>query len=145
MVNRMPLESLSASFLFRSLTTNGFHPHLLLDCTSREVECVRLGLEQWGALPITYCRLPGPLMLPRYGKGTLLLDGLHFMNITQQHALYEWMRCRPQNVQIISVTAGVIDELVAKGMFLQSLFAKLSSVRVDARAHDRVSVELRAS
>jgi hypothetical protein len=142
----MPSESLSASFLLRSLTINEHRPHLLLDCNSWEVECVLLGLQQWGARPITHCRLPGPLMLPPYARGTLVIEKLHFMNLTQQFALYDWMTSRARrNVQIISVASGTIDSLVAKGDFLDGLFTTLSAVRLDARAQDRGSIDWRAS
>ena len=143
MLNRMPSESLSASFLLRSLTINEHRPHLLLDCNSWEVECVLLGLQQWGARPITHCRLPGPLMLPR--RGTLLIEKLHFMNLTQQFALYDWITSRSQSVQIISVASGTIDSLVATGDFLDGLFTTLSAVRLNARAQDRGSIDWRAS
>jgi hypothetical protein len=141
----MPSESLAASFLLRSLTVNEHRPHLLLDCNSWEVECVLLGLHQWGPRPITHCRLPGPLMLPSYGRGTLVIEKLHFMNLTQQFALYDWLTSRAQSVQIISVASGTIDSLVAKGDFLDGLFTTLSAVRLDARAQDRGSIDRRAS
>ena len=137
MLDQMSFDSLSASFLLRSLTTNDHHPHLLLDCSPIEVECVLLGLAQWGARPVTHCRLPGPLMLPRYGRGTLFLEGLQHMNLTQQIALFDWMTHRAQNVQVISVTTKAIDSLVAKGEFLEGLFSRLSTVRLDSRIHDR--------
>ena len=137
MLDHMSFESLSASFLLRSLTANEHHPHLLLNCNRLEVECVLLGLAQWGARPVRHCRLPGPLMLPRYGCGTLLLEGLQSMNLTQQLALFDWMTHRAQNVQIISIASRVIDSMVAKGEFLEGLFSRLSVVRLDSRAHDR--------
>ena len=137
MLDHMTFDSLSASFLLRSLTTNEHHPHLLLDCNPLEVECVLLGLAQWGARPVTHCRLPGPLMLPRYGRGTLFLEGLQHMNLTQQLALFDWMTYRSQSVQVISVTSRAIDALVAKGEFLEGLLSRLSVVRLDSRAHDR--------
>ena len=109
MLDQMSFDSLSASFLLRSLTTNDHHPHLLLDCNPIEVECVLLGLAQWGARPVTHCRLPGPLMLPRYGRGTLFIEGLQHLNLTQQIALFDWMTRRAQNVQVISVASRAIS------------------------------------
>jgi hypothetical protein len=138
MLDHMSFESLSASFLLRSLTANDHHPHLLLNCNRWEVECVLLGLAQWGARPVRHCRLPGPLMLPRYGCGTLLLEGLHSLNLTQQVALFDWMTHTAPNVQIISIaSADVIESMVAKGEFLEGLFARLSVVRLDSRADRR--------
>ena len=91
MLDHMTAESLSAAFLLRSLTTNDHHPHLLLDCSKVEVDCIVLGLKQWGQAPLTHCRLPGPLIVPRYRRGTLLLEGLQYLNQAQQIALYDWM------------------------------------------------------
>jgi hypothetical protein len=137
MLNQMSFESLSASVLLRSLTTNDHHPHMLLDCNPWEVECVLLGLAQWGTRPVRHCRFPGPLLLPRYGCGTLLLEGLHSMNLTQQLALYDWMTNLEPDVQIISIAySDVIESMVAKGEFLEGLFTRLSSVRLNSRAHD---------
>jgi hypothetical protein len=138
MLDRMSFESLSASFLLRSLTANEHHPHLLLDCNRWEVECVLLGLAQWGQRPVRHCRFPGPLLLPRYGCGTLLLEGVHSMNLTQQLALYDWMTNFEPHVQIISIAySDVIESMVAKGEFLEGLFTRLSVVRLNSRAHDR--------
>ena len=54
MLDHMSFESLSASLLLRSLTANEHHPHLLLNCSRWEVECVLLGLAQWGARPVRH-------------------------------------------------------------------------------------------
>ena len=83
-----------------------------------------------------HCRLPGPLALPRYHRGTLLLEGLHFLNLRQQFALYDWMTHGCRNIQIISITSRIIDSMVAKGEFLEGLFYRLNVVRLDIRAHD---------
>lgn len=133
-MDHMTFDSLSASFLLRSLATYEHHPHLLLDCSPMEVQCIILGLVQWGQRPITHCRFPGPLMLPRNGQGTLFLEGLHCMNMTQQLALFDWLTYRVQNVQIISSTSNAIEKMVADGDFLECLFTKLCAVRLDTRS-----------
>jgi hypothetical protein len=136
MLNHMTSESLSAAFLLRSLTAHETHPHLLVDCSRVDVECVLLGLLHWGTRPITHCKLPGPLTLPRRHRGTLLIEGLHFLTLTQQAALFDWMTKTGRNVQIISLTSRTIDSLIAKGEFLEGLFSRLSTVRFDIRSHE---------
>lgn len=136
MLDHMTAESLSASFLLRSLTTNEHHPHLLLDCSKVEIECIVLGLKQWGRAPLTHCRLPGPLIVPRFRSGTLLLEGLQHLNRAQQIALYDWMASQSPQVQIISIASREIDSLVAQGKFLEGLFYRLNVVRLEIRALD---------
>ncbi len=136
MLDHMTAESLSATFLLRSLTTNEHHPHLLLDCSKVEVECILLGLRQWGRSPLTHCRLPGPLIVPRARSGTLLLEGVQFLNRAQQIALYDWMATQSSQLQIISIATRELDSLVAQGLFLEGLFFRLNVVRLDIRAHD---------
>ena len=94
MLDHMTSDSLSASFLLRSLTTNEHHPHLLLDCNQIEVECVLLGLTQWGRAPLTHCRLPGPLIVPRSRARHAAPRGIAALNLSQQLALFDWMTHR---------------------------------------------------
>lgn len=136
MLDQMTAESLSAAYLLRSLTTNEHHPHLLLDCSKVEVDYIALGLKQWGRSPLTRCRLPGPLIVPRYRSGTLLLEGLEFLNQAQQIALFDWMANQSPQCQIISIASRDIDSLVARGAFLEGLFFRLNVVRLDIRALD---------
>jgi transcriptional regulator of aromatic amino acid metabolism len=131
MIEHLSSQSMSASFLLRSLTANERRPHLLLDCTNLEVECILLGLRQWGAAPLTQCRLPGPLLLPRSRRGTLLLQGVHRLNRQQQITLFDWMSPGCPGMQVISITSKAIDTLVESGQFLEGLFHRLNEVRLD--------------
>ena len=137
MLDHMTFDSLSASFLLRSLTTNEHHPHLLLDCSPVEVECVLLGLAQWGARPVTHCRLPGPLMLPRYRARHAVPRRAAAHEPDAAACALRLDDARSQSVQIISITSRAIESLVAKGEFLEGLLSRLSVVRLDSRAHDR--------
>lgn len=134
MIEELSSQSMSASFLLRSLTSHERHPHLLLDCNEVEVECIRLGLLQWGAAPVRYIKLPGVLTLPSKGRGTLLLEGVHRLTLSQQIALYDWMTWGGRNTQVISLTTAAIDGLVKSGRFLEGLFYRLNMVRLDIRS-----------
>ncbi len=134
MLQHMCSDSLSASYLLRSLTSHEHHPHLLLDCSRVEIQCVLLGLEQWGTRPFHHCRLPGALALPRDRRGTLLIEGPEFLNLTQQVAFYDWMTPGSPNLQIISLTTSLLDDLVEKGAFLECLYHRLNVVRLNLRA-----------
>lgn len=132
MIEELRSQSMSASFLLRSLTSHERHPHLLLNCNEVDVECIRLGLLQWGAAPVRHVKLPGLLTLPRDRRGTLLLEGAHQLTLTQQFALYDWMT-PGKDTQVISLTTAAIDGLVASGQFLEGLFYRLNMVRLDIR------------
>lgn len=134
MIDQLSANSVSASFLLRSLTSNESHPHLLLNCGTVEVECIRLGLLQWGAAPVRYCKLPGPLALPQRQRGTLLLEDVHRLTMNQQIALYDWMTPGAEGVQIISLTTPAIDGMVKRGEFLEGLFYRLNVVRLDIKS-----------
>jgi DNA-binding NtrC family response regulator len=136
MLQHMSSDSLSASYLLRSLTSHEHHPHLLLDCSQVEVQCVLFGLEQWGARPFTHCKLPGPLTLPRVRRGTLLIEAPESLSLAQQVALYDWMTPASPGLQIISLTSARLDDLLARGEFLECLYHRLNVVRLDLRAHD---------
>ena len=134
MIEELSSKSISASFLLRSLTSHERHPHLLLDCNEVEVECIRLGLLQWGAAPVRHVKLPGLLTLPPTGRGTLLIEGVHWLTLAQQIALYDWMTWGGKHTQVISLTTAAIDRLVESGRFLEGLFYRLNMVRLDIRS-----------
>ena len=144
MIDQLTSNSLSASFLLRSLTSHQSHPHLLLNCGVAEVECIRLGLLQWGAAPVRHCKLPGPLLLPRAKRGTLLLEDVHELNLNQQIALYDWMTEGCEGLQIISITTGALDGLVKRGEFLEGLYYRLNVVRLDIKSTRPVSAPMAA-
>jgi DNA-binding NtrC family response regulator len=139
MIEQLTSNSLSAAFLLRSLTSHHSHPHLLLNCGVAEVECIRLGLLQWGAAPVRHCKLPGPLLLPRVRRGTLLLEDVHYLNLNQQIALYDWMTPGCDGLQVISITTGALDGMVKRGEFLEGLYYRLNVVRLDIKSTQPVS------
>ena len=116
--------------LLRSLTTQERRPNLLVVCAGTPLDAV---VERFGALcvtPFKPCVLPGPLVLPREGSGTLLLHEVAALTLAQQLALFDWMTERQSDVQVISVTGSPLLSHVQDGRFLEGLFYRLNTICV---------------
>lgn len=80
--------------LLRSLTSGARKPNVLVSCREGDSEAVLGHLARWCARPVRCCAFPGPLCLPPDRNGTLLLDGVNRMTLSQQIALYDWVNPR---------------------------------------------------
>lgn len=132
MVQSSTFESITDSILMQSVTSGGYHPHLLVNCLDSEVDRLMSYLKQWCTSPFRYCTLPGPLVLPAERTGTLVLTRVDTLSIGQQVALYDWMSFGCSGVQIVSVTTTTLEALVESGRFLEGLFHRLNGVCLDA-------------
>lgn len=124
----------SARTLLRFLTSTGQKPNLLIVCSAAEPNEVVEQLLKWCSLPLRYCALPGSLQLPPDRQGTLLLQPVEALTLTQQIALYDWMNRSDEGPQIVSVAARPLKPLVMRGRFLEGLFHRLNELPLDARS-----------
>ena len=64
---------------------------------------------------------------------TLLICDVATLSLDQQRALLSWLDCAvPGQTQVVSTTALELFPLVEHGTFLQTLYYRLNSVRLDA-------------
>ena len=125
---------LSSRTLLRFLTSTEQRPNLLIVCSAAEPKEVVEHLLKWCALPLRYCALPGLLKLPPDRHGTLLLQPVEGLTLTQQIALYDWINRGDESPQIVSVASRPLKPIVLQGRFLEGLFHRLSELQLDARS-----------
>ncbi len=108
-----------------------WRPNLLIVCAEMMKESVTKQVAMWCPPPVHVCRMPGPLYLPPT-CGTLVLNDLAEMEVTQQLTLYDWMS-RNQGTRVISITSADLHGLIRDARFLEGLYYRLNTVRVDAQ------------
>jgi len=131
-VNSPDFVSFSDADLLRVVTSGGRRPNLLVECTGRSAEAIVDRLRVLCGPPVHTCRLPGPLVLPAGGFGTLVLHDVVGLTIRQQVELSDWMQRRHGAVQVISLTEAPIAPLVRDGRFLEGLFYRLNTISISA-------------
>ena len=132
-VNSPDFVSFSDMDLLRALTSSDRRPNLMVDCASDSADEVVDQLRSICAEPFHFCRLPGPLDLPAYGAGTLLIHDVAALTIAQQVALFDWLHHRQGSMQVVSVTQKRLMGMVCDGRFLEGLFYRLNTISVTAR------------
>src|SRR5262245_853100 len=91
-VNSPDFVSFSDADLLRVVTSGGRRPNLLVECTDRSAETIVDRLRVLCGPPVHICRLPGQLVLPSGGFGTLVLHDVAGLTIRQQVELSDWMQ-----------------------------------------------------
>jgi len=107
-------------------------PNILIVSTEKARETVTEQMAASCAPPAHMCRVPGPLYLP-VACGTLVISDVAMLEMNQQLALYDWIS-RHQPSRVLSITSSDIPSLIRDGLFLEGLYYRLNTVRVDARA-----------
>ncbi len=115
-----------------SFSFNTRKPNILIVSTEKARETVTEQMAASCRPPVHICRVPGPLYLPA-SCGTLVLTDPAELEMNQQLALYDWIS-RHHPSRVLSVTSADIPSLVRDGLFLEGLYYRLNTVRVDARA-----------
>jgi len=123
---------LSDPGLLSSFSFNARTPNMLIVSTEKARETVTEQMAASCPPPVHICHAPGPLYLP-LACSTLVLTDPADLEMNQQLALYDWIS-RHHPSRVISVTSADIPSLVRDGLFLEGLYYRLNTVRVDARA-----------
>jgi transcriptional regulator of acetoin/glycerol metabolism len=116
--------------LLCALTAQEMRPNLLVVCNNTSAADAVEGLETLCRGPVTSCRLPGVLTLPSRKQGTLLLDDVSELTLSQQIALFDWLSTKPAELQVVSVTERSLLSLVLAGRFLEGLYYRLNTLCV---------------
>ena len=126
------LACLSDETLLKWLTARDKRPNLMVRAHGTPVEAVAERLARVCAHPVTACHLPGRLRLPDDRQGTILLQNVSSMSVSQQLALNDWIDAGRDMPQFISITTTNLWELVLDGSFLEGLFYRLNVMCFDA-------------
>ena len=124
---------LSELNMISRLVSPEWRPNMLIVCSEAERESVTRRAAIGCRQPVHFCRLPGPLNLPG-SCGTLVLSDMAAMEVNQQLALYDWISEHP-HTRIVSVTSADVPALIANALFLEGLYYRLNTVRVEAKEH----------
>jgi hypothetical protein len=108
-----------------------WRPNMLIVCPETMRESATKQVAMWCPPPVHVCRLPGPLDLPP-ACGTLVLSDVAEMEVPQQLTLYDWMS-KNQGTRVISITSADLPGLIRDARFLEGLYYRLNTVRVDAQ------------
>ena len=109
--------------------------HLLLRSEPGRFDFLAAQVTMFGAPPVRVCRLPGHLDLPPDKRGTLLLNDVHALALSDQIALYDWLGTA-RALRVISTTTSSLAPLVARGEFLEGLFHRLGAVQFDLSSRE---------
>jgi hypothetical protein len=69
--------------------------------------------------------------LPVEPVGTLVVPNVDGLDHEQQHQLMRWLDVTSGTAQVISTTAQPLFPLVKRGIFLEALYYRLNTIRVD--------------
>ena len=105
--------------------------HLLLRCEPGRFDSLAAQVTMFAAPPVRLCRLPGHLDLPPDKRGTLLLNDVDALALSDQIALYDWLSTGAGDLRVISTTTSSLAPMVARGAFLEGLFHRLGAVQFD--------------
>ena len=122
------------AILLNGFTSLDRRPNVLVTGPLPELDSVSERILPWCARPCQVLALPGALRLDAERPRTLLVRRVETLALAQQIALYDWLTASRGRVQVFSLAATPIDELVDAGVFLESLFHRLSTVRLDVVA-----------
>jgi hypothetical protein len=115
---------------FLLFSTSAGRPNLLLEGPESQVDAVVFALRP---------HLPGPLAawcggaLPAEHRGTLIVQGAHRLDASQQQQLMQWLDDTQGTVRVIA-TSEPLFPLVGRGAFLDALYYRLNVIRVEVPA-----------
>jgi hypothetical protein len=90
--------------------------------------------------PPVYCWTPDASLPARHEVTSMLIRDVATLSLDQQHALLSWLdQAGPGHAQVVSTAALAVFPLVEHGMFLEALYYRLNTVRLDALAPVRSS------
>jgi len=69
--------------------------------------------------------------LPRLDCGTVVLQDVDQLGLSEQRALLAWLDDRPGHVRVISTAASDLFDLVNAGGFLDPLYYRLNTIVID--------------
>jgi hypothetical protein len=85
--------------------------------------------------PPVHCWNPDASLPTPHDVRTVLIRDVATLSVDQQHALLSWLaQAGPDHAQIVSTTALPLFPLLEHGMFLEELYYRLNTVRLDAPA-----------
>ena len=123
---------LSDEALVTWLTARDRRPNMMVLTSGAPVEAVAERLTRVCALPVTMNVLPGRLEFPQNRRGTMVLQNVSSLSLSQQIALNDWIDEGRGRTQIISITKTNLWPLVLSGEFLEGLFYRLNVTCLDA-------------
>jgi len=129
-------EDETAPLLMLWLVSQRPRQHLLLRCEPGRFAAVAAHVTMFGAPPVRLCHLPGYLNLPPDKRGTLLLNDVDALALSDQIALYDWLGTGAGDLRVISTTRQPLAPLVAGGAFLEGLFHRLGAVQFDLSSRE---------
>lgn len=136
-MNAPDFVSFSENALLRSLTSRTHRPNLLVVCSDVSIGDVLVELHTSCVRPFHVFPLPGRLDLPGNPSGTIFLNDVAALTLSQQIELFDWIGRHRPAVQIVSITRTHLPWLVRDGRFLEGLFYRLNTVRLHAERATR--------
>lgn len=121
-------------------------PNVVITCELGELDAIVARLKQVAVQPVHTCvvtdsprvqRAAQPElgeMLGSVHDGTLIVHDLARLDMAQQIALFDWMAQQAGRTQVIGLTTIALAPLVERGLFLQALYSRLSTLQAVSAA-----------
>jgi hypothetical protein len=106
--------------------------NLLLEGDESQVETVLTAVAPSLPRPVTLWG--GTLSLPAVREGTLIVPFVNRFDDDQQRQLLGWIEETAGTVRVIATTPGSLFRLVQRGIFLDALYYRLNTIRVEIAA-----------
>ena len=122
-----PLKRRMLTRLSEFLAHAGARPSVLIEMSDSAAALEAVG--PCLATPIVIWNATNPL--PVEPVGTLVVPNVDGLDNDQQHQLMRWLDATSGAPQVISTTAQPLFPLVKRGIFLEALYYRLNTIRVD--------------
>ncbi len=109
-------------------------PNVLITGTHDTAEAAVVALLPYLQPPV-HCWNPDASLPTPHDVRTVLIRDVATLSVEQQHALSSWLaQAGPDHAQIVSTTALPLFALIKQGVFLEELYYRLNTLRLDAPA-----------
>lgn len=129
-------ESIADATFLGSFAADARRPNLLVHCHTADIPALVPRMARSGGGSVRSCMVSGTLALPADCPATLILHDVARLSVRQQVDVMDWLACRKEGTQVLSITSASLRPLVEEGQFLQGLFHRLCVV--EARATRRL-------
>jgi hypothetical protein len=122
---------LSELAVLSRLASSHRQPNLLILCNQDARAFVASQAATWCQAPLHVCSLPGPLTLPKQ-DATVILNDVATLTLSQQIEVFDWMSYHPA-ARVVSITSTDVCDLLQEGAFLEGLYYRLNTLRIEAK------------
>jgi hypothetical protein len=127
-----PQQVISRQFVSEWMILRTTRPNVLITGQRATTEAVATALLQDLGLPV-FTWTPGVALPPAHGTDILLIHDVGTLSLDEQHTLLSWLNQAAAlgHTQVVSTTTFEVFPLIGQGLFLDTLYYRLNTIRLD--------------